>query len=145
MQQLISIPPSKHTGARVVAASTALRNVCASCCFGQLKDRKYHNGGKTWPIREWWMTLICQQPFQIQFLKYGMSVRVWEWHESSNVQYTVKENLPPSRIGPFRLYVSFQTTHIAQLCIGCISTWSTMCQSCFKLGCVASKRVRVSC
>lgn len=31
MQQLISIPPSKHAGACVVAAKTTLRNVCLSC------------------------------------------------------------------------------------------------------------------
>lgn len=37
MQQLISIPPSKHAGARVVAAKTTSRNVCLSCILDSQK------------------------------------------------------------------------------------------------------------
>lgn len=44
MQQLISIPPSKHAGARVVAAKTTLRNVCLMY-VGQSKTGKTDTKG----------------------------------------------------------------------------------------------------
>lgn len=53
MQQLISIPPSKHAGARVVAAKTTSRNVCLSCILDSQKREmiKTDRQSQLWPNR----------------------------------------------------------------------------------------------
>lgn len=57
MQQLISILPSKHAGACVVAAKANFRNVCLSCILDNQKRRNDHNRG----LSESYKNLSCSK------------------------------------------------------------------------------------